>query len=895
MYPEPTALPVRAEHDESLDNGPSAFDSETDDQALLESVVTFYRERLKEHAPALAYLQDRGLTDPELLEAFELGYADRALGRALPKTQLKAGKQVRQQLQRLGVYRPTGHGHFNGCVVVPMRISGGEVAQLYGRKIARHPNDRKALHVTMAAESFPLGDLRGVLNAGSLQATDEVILTDSVMNALTFWSAGLRNVTAALPTDGFTEEHLSFLKASSIERILLAYRNTDTGNRVAEDVAARLVAAGHEVFRILFPPGLDANDYAVREGPDRLVTFVRQADRRCNGTSVAVEVPKEPATPDLSTSPFRPPEPPIDAEVTDTDVIMTFGDRRYRVRGLDKNHSLDRMKINLLVSRDDLIHADTLDLYAARTRNSFIKQASGEIYIEEETIKRDLGTVLLKLEELQEKQIQDRLRVTEEKPVTLTDAERKEALELLNDPRLLDRILTDYDRCGIVGEETNKLVSYLACVSRRLPEPLAVMIQSGSGTGKTSLMDATLAFMPPEDQIQYSAMTGQALYYMGSRSMKHKILAVAEEEGVAQAAYALKLLQSDGRLRIASAEKDGDTGRQKTQDYEVEGPVMMFLTTTAQTPDPELQNRCLTLRVNEQPEQTDAIHARQRAAYTLAGRRALDERKAIQSRHQNAQRLLEARSVIIPWADALTFRRDQPSMRRDHAKYLSLIASITLLHQHQRPMHADANGSPHIEATLDDIEQANRLASEVLGRSLDALMPQTRQLLVLLDDYVKQRCLTQDKPRRELRFKQREIREAFGWSDFAIRKHLARLVDLEYVLVYRTRRGNEREYELLYQGEGRDGEPFLLGLIDVSELRKVKYDGSTSEKMKYDERTERLTKRNEPHPSPIRAPIEPHPSTSKIDVTAFDHRQIRQDAVNPPKNDTQAPQKKCAS
>ena len=97
-------------------------------------------------------------------------------------------------------------------------------------------------------------------------------------------------------------------------------------------------------------------------------------------------------------------------------------------------------------------------------------------------------------------------------------------------------------------------------------------------------MDATLAFVPDEHQIRYSAMTGQSLYYMGTDNLAHKILAIAEEEGVAQASYALKLLQSDGTLRIATAGRNSGTGRQETETYEVEGPVMMFLTTTSEAP-----------------------------------------------------------------------------------------------------------------------------------------------------------------------------------------------------------------------------------------------------------------------------------------------------------------------
>ena len=191
-----------------------------------------------------------------------------------------------------------------------------------------------------------------------------------------------------------------------------------------------------------------------------------------------------------------------------------------------------------------------------------------------------------------------------------------------------------------------------------------------------------LSFVPDEEQIRYSAMTGQSLYYMGEANMKHKILAISEEEGVAQASYALKLLQSDGKLTIAAVGKGNNGGRQSTETHSVEGPVMMFLTTTSEHPDPEMQNRCITLRVNESSDQTAEIHNRQRASYLNSKtKRSPDEIRAL---HQNAQRLLASLPVIMPWANQLTFRHDQTRMRRDNAKYLSLIASITLLHQHQR-------------------------------------------------------------------------------------------------------------------------------------------------------------------------------------------------------------------
>ncbi len=513
-------------------------------------------------------------------------------------------------------------------------------------------------------------------------------------------------------------------------------------------------------------------------------------------------------------------------EAKGDEVHLSFeGQRRYRIRGLERNHSSQQLKVNILAARDDggpgdspLVHLDTLDLFKARSRNSFIKATATELFTDNEIIKRDIGTMLLKLEQLQHERIE--AATQSQKPVELTASEKGAAMKLLKDPQLIDRILADFDGCGLAGEETNKLACYLACVSRRLDRPLALLIQSGSAAGKTTLMDAALSFVPDEEQIRYSAMTGQSLYYMGETNMKHKILAISEEEGVAQASYALKLLQSDGKLTIAAVGKNNSGGRQSTETYTVEGPVMMFLTTTSEHPDPELQNRCITLRVNESSDQTAQIHDRQRIGYVRSkSKRSPD---AIRVLHQNAQRLLASLPVIMPWAQQLTFRHDQTRMRRDNAKYLSLIASITLLHQHQRKVIDLGSGNIALESTIEDVELANRLVSETMGQSLDDLLPQTRQLLVLIDNWVNERSRESKLSRNLVRFTQRQLRESFGWRDSHVRKHLKRLLELEFVLAHRTGHGNGKQYELLYDGQGRDGGSFLLGLADPAKLKQRK-------------------------------------------------------------------------
>ncbi len=822
MSSDTLALPVRADGN---------------DVELLESVITFYGNRLVDHAATSRFLARRGLIHPELLKTFELGLADRELGRKLPPRAIKTGRELRNRLTALGIYRASGHGHFNGSLVIPLRTRDGQLADLYGRKVHAGLKEISPSHTWLPERCRPLGDRRGLFNAQALEISSEIILTDSILNALTFWCAEQRNVTCTLGLIPMHEDLVGAFQAAQVKRVYLAQRNTESGEAGAAQAAEVLTAMNIECLRIRLPEGQDANDLARSKGSEALVALVRTA-KSYEPTRIAEppglpETDREPeATPvtDMPvtdaqvTDPERTDASVINASTTDGEIItgeakFAFDDRHYRVRGLDKNHSLERMKINLLAERRELVHVDTLDLYGAQARMRYIKHAATELYVDELLIKQDLSKILLQLEALQEQQIRTKLQVQAETPKQLSDAERSDAEDLLRDPRLLDRILTDFDSLGLVGEETNKLISYLACVSRLLERPLALMIQSSSAAGKTTLMDTALSFVPPEHQIRYSAMTGQSLYYMGpGKNLKHKILAVSEEEGVAQASYALKLLQSDGKLRIAAAGKNSGTGRNETETYEVEGPVMMFLTTTAQWPDSELLNRCIVLWINETAAQTAAIHARQSARYTRSGQRQRSARQAICQLHQNAQRLLEPKKVLIPWAEQFTFRCDQTRMRREFDKYLVLIESITLLHQYQRVQHEE-DGVAYVTATLEDVDLANRLAGEALGQSLDDLLPQTRQLLVLLDDYVTRWVQTKQMPRLDVRFTQRELREALDFSDRSLRRHLARLVELEYVLPYRTGQGNQRQYQLVYDGQGRDGSRFLLGLIDTSTLR----------------------------------------------------------------------------
>ena len=812
------------------------FDPAATDAALLGQVVDFYHERLSKTPAALDYLKGRGLYSEEALRAFRLGFADRTLGLRIPEANRKAGAEIRTRLQSLGLMRETGHEHFSGSVVLPIFTASGEVGEMYGRKIT--PNLRKGTPLHLYLQ----GPHEGIWNAEALDG-GEVILCEAPFDALTFWVHGFKNVTFIYGTEGFTDELFDAIRAKKVRRVRIAYDADDAGNRAAARDTERFLAHGIEVYRVKFPYGMDANEYAQKVQPASKSLQVLLSASEWLGAAVGQRPtpPPTPAPPPLAAEPShtRAPAPSSLAallaadekkplpDVTTLDrvgeyYVMRLGNREYRVGGLDKNNSLEVLKVAVRLRHGEDFHLDSFDMARDGERRRFIERAAEETKLEKDLVKRDLGKLLLLLEQEQADRINATLATPSAARVPEMSAEHQaEALALLKAPDLIDRITKAFPTCGLAGEGPNSISAYLACTSRKLEKPLAIIIQSTTAAGKSTLMDAVLSMFPEEERIKYSAMTGQSLYYLGETNLKHKILAIVEEEGAEKASYALKLLQSEGELTIASTGKDPTTGRMETQEYHVEGPVMLFLTTTAVEIDEELLNRCLILTVDESREQTERIHALQRRARTLEGLVAKEEKKDLLRVLRNAQRLLQPLAVVNPYADELTFTAERTRTRRDHEKYLTLIDAIALLHQHQRTTETkEVSGRPvpFVRATLDDIALANRLAPELLGRSLDELPPQTRRVYEVIKAIVRERCDGQKIEQRVAFFSRREIRAKLGWGITQIRAHLERLRELEYIEARYGRLGSSYQYELLTDCR-ETADKAHIGLLDVEKLR----------------------------------------------------------------------------
>ncbi|MGB8062895.1 MAG: CHC2 zinc finger domain-containing protein [Candidatus Sulfotelmatobacter sp.] len=844
---------------------PPLFEPTVDDQKLLGIVVDYYHRTLKQSPGAQQYLVKRGLQSTEMVEHFKLGFSNRSLNYHLQDKNRALGLNQRGRLEELGILREkSGHEHFVGSLVIPILNLNGEVVQMYGRKI----NDR--LRPGTEYHLYLPGPRCGVWNEQALIASKDIILCEALIDALTFWCAGYRNVTTSYGVNGFNDSHREAFQKHGTKRIYIAYDRDEAGEKAAAKHAEELMQMGIECFRVQFPRGQDANEFARKQQPAAKWLGMSLTSAAWLGKgqrpTVAVMTPASPASPEEGKpEPMKKQEPspteekpkstakekraiesptpsptsstaaesvfplaaplesvqreqpaqeqrpmPLSAptapqiKIDNGEIVASFGARTYRVLNLEKCTSLGRMQVNVKVSGTNVrgewcYHGDTFDMESFPRRAAFIKQTAHELAAKEETIQREVGQLWGALGDMQREMLRNTLTPEAEETI-MTAEEKAAAMELLRDPRLLKRVLEDFEKCGVVGEETNKKVSYLAAVSRLLEKPLAIVVQSASSAGKSSLMEAVLDFMPEEQRESYSAMTGQALFYMGQKNLKHKILAVSEEEGAQRAAYALKLLQSEGKLKIASTGKDPVSGKQVTHEYTVEGPVMIFLTTTAQQVDEELLNRSIVLTVNEEREQTRAIHRKQREARTTEGLWAWRERARIVKLHRNAQRLLRPIAVANNQPDAdEDFPDHMTRTRRDHAKLLTLIDSIALLHQHQREIKRDSREGDtleYIEATAEDVALAKQLMRQVIMPSLDELPPHTRRLLGVIEQMVKEECERLQIESSDYRFTRRSVRQYSRWGDTQLRVHLRRLEEMEYLRVRYGGPGQTFVYQL---------------------------------------------------------------------------------------------------
>lgn len=788
---------------------------------LLNRVISFYHKSFCEDPRAMEYLKSRGITDNSIFADFQIGFSNGTLLNTIPDE-----GDILDALKQIGILNDRGHEMFYGSVVFPVFDENKDCVGLYGRRIT----EGETAHLYLP------GPRKGVFNHQAAKRSKSIILTESIIDALTLYNAGFKDVIPCYGINGLTEGHLSLFTRHQTKEAYICFDRDDAGDQGAEKIAEQLKEKSIDAYIINLP------EIETAEKVDVNIFFLT-ADAAAIFERLLKEVnPRAAIRSDKLTKHEQ-----KHYEKTESGFIVQYDQRRYEVRGINKEGVKLRATIKAVISRPSTpelhnsklstrFHLDTVDLYSNRSR-SFFAKACAVLFSETEEIVTEDITRLIDIAESWQPENAEKTPVQR-----MTKTEEDETLEFLKAPSLFNRILEDFETIGLTGEDGNKLMGYIAATSRKLEEPLSILIQSRSAAGKSTLQDAIIMLIPTEDYIKYTRLTGQALFYKEEDSLIHKLLAIEEEHGARDASYSIRNIQSSKCLSIAATGKDPVTGKLKTEEYRVKGPVALMITTTEVELDYETSNRFITLTIDESKEMTERILQKQREQETLEGLIRKADTDRITRRHHNAQRLLRPLHVINPYAEHLTFPSESLRARRDHKKYLGLIKAIAFIHQYQREIKAvDHNGEPlqYIEVTLDDIEQANKLAGEVLGRTLDELSPPSRLLLKMVREMVEARCKEQKIDPREYHFSRKDIRDWSRWSDFQIKCHVRQLEDMEYLYSITGKKGKEYVYELLYPGGGEDGRPFLLGLTSIEQLKKkISYQQSALSRLRKEAKNE---------------------------------------------------------
>jgi DNA primase catalytic core len=780
---------VRRSKEKSIEANTTGADEMTKSEVeYLEKAAAYYHKSLLKNEKAIAYLNSRGIT-AEAIRIFKLGFVDGSL-------KDKINPDGKANLERLGILNERGNETMFGSVVFPLLdANSNNCVGLY----ARHIEKKQHLYLS--------GKRRGVFNPAGAKETEEIIVTESVIDALALWSLGIRNVTCAYGVNGLTDEILNHLAESRIKKVVLMLDADDTGREAVGKFTEKLNEIGIE-SRAVELPAKDASDFIAADGTLEQVQTLLSA--------VEPETQTETSSAELETLP-------------DGTRQITFFNREYRARGLSPL-GLEKLKINLRLNVGNLFHLDTLDLYQSRARQNFAQTAAKTCRIGESIINSDLLALIETLEA--ERLLMRKTSQTEVETVAaMTDAEKRAAMAFLTDKNLCERIVEDFRRCGLVGERSTVLTSYLGAVSRKLNEPLALLIVARSGAGKSALQDALCAFVPPEELVRVTRLTGQALFYKDPYSLQRKMLVIAEDEGAQAAVYSLRTLASDQRLSIAATRTDPATGKLSTEHYEVFGPVVIVITTTsAEAFDEETRSRFVQLSMNESIEQTKAILERQRHQYSLSGVLEKAESEEIKRLHHHAQRLIRPLAVVNPFVEYLTYPSEKIIHRREQRKYLSLINSVALLHQYQREIKTARRGEieiEYVEVELSDIALANELAEEILGQAMDELAPPVRGMFDAIAKACREKAAESESRAEDVQLTRREIRETTAWSDWQVRMYCQKLVEMEYLFAVQAVNGKPAVYQLARDEESQTSS--LRGLTDVAELRR-KLEEATKEK-----------------------------------------------------------------
>lgn len=461
-------------------------------------------------------------------------------------------------------------------------------------------------------------------------------------------------------------------------------------------------------------------------------------------------------------------------------MVFDQGEVSYRVGGV-KPVFVTSLRVNIRARQAHKSWYDSLDLYSSKGRAGFALALNRAWGIEPKRVEKDLVWILETLEH----QRDEALAASREKPaIVVSPEDQAAAMAFLQSPRLFDQVASDLSELGYVGEDLNKQLLYLCASSRKMPDPISVLILSQSASGKSFLVESVKKLIPPEDVVAVTSLSDQALNYLDD--LMHKFLILGEAVHGEVVEHQIREMLSGKELSRMVTIKDPETGKMQSRIVRTPVVVASVMSGTSHQINPENASRAFIVNTDESRDQTMRIHQEQRRKYSLQRlKQGKTQKERIIRTHQAAQRLLQPVHIVNDFAPLLDFPVNLMRLRRDHDRFLDLIACVAYVRQFQKEREEEA-GQAFVRCDLTDYQIAWRIMVEgVLSSTVRELPKGAVGLFEDLATWVRQEALRQGLQGHELSFTQRQVREVTGLSHTWVQQALKTLVDYEYLSLVR--------------------------------------------------------------------------------------------------------------
>jgi DNA primase len=601
------------------------------------------------------------------------------------------------------------------CIIFPLKNQNGEITSFYGRSI---DNNDKAKHYYSA-------NRKGLYHNAN-QETTTLIITESIIDSATIQVHTSFETVALYGTNGFNQEHEILLKSlTNLKEIIFFLDGDEAGRSAVMNYELRIMnlLPNVKISNVNTPDDEDINSLTISHEAEILNHLI---ENRVNlFSSPEEEKPTQQTVETLTNTASK-------LITTNEDYLaFEFENLLMSIIGGVSLFPLDKLKITLGITRTDSknklhrLRQSNLDLYSEEQLQRFTRTASEKLEIGTKQLNLAIAELTEELEDHRNQKIEKQKPPVEKKKV-LSSFRKEELLKILKRQDLMQHINQLIGNTGIIGEEKNRLVMWTVFTSRLMENPLHIICLGASGTGKTYLQERVAELFPKEEKISFTASTEQAFYYVGRTELKHKIVLVEDMDGASSVLYVLRELQSKSYVSKLVPIKDSK-GNMQTKMLEVEGPIVLSGTTTKEKLYEDNANRCLLIYLDNSTEQQAGIMERQRNVSAGQINRA-SEQNTIELL-QDLQMMFRKINVVNPFATKLHIPETVFKPLRTNAHYLQFIEAITFVHQFQRPIKKDNQGTEFIETTLEDIELANELLKEILLAKSDELTKACRTFL----------------------------------------------------------------------------------------------------------------------------------------------------------------------